>query len=352
MRCLNCQTEMTNYDVVTKNAELSYDVCEKCGSLWFDRGELDKMAFQVTGSIEFCSEEEAKIVEKASKNCPRCLESQVTPVRFLGCTDIILNHCGNCFGFWLDGGELNLIDRELARIMPVSGHGFSDFVNNVHVPYWFKRIKRPSSETDFRIKMKPIGGAKHLRSTNEDCPACGTKLDLYSMLRIKFEGCPKCYGMWLERDELRKLKDRVGIGELRWLNCEIENIEQTAVIQSKRVCPKADRGNLLSVLFGKTSVVLDWCPKCHGIWLDRGEYDKVIQYLRDEAGEATSKDVEKEIAEDLRQLWKGGPAGRVAEIGQVAAAVTALLNFRIFEDPKLFKLVTGTQAGGRSVGMG
>jgi Zn-finger nucleic acid-binding protein len=58
MRCLNCNTEMTNYDVVTKSAELSYDVCEKCGSLWLDRGELDKMAFQVAGSIEVCSEQE------------------------------------------------------------------------------------------------------------------------------------------------------------------------------------------------------------------------------------------------------------------------------------------------------
>ena len=82
MRCLNCRTGMTNYKVVTKNAELAYDVCEKCGSLWLDRGELDKMAFQVTGSIEFCSDEEAKIAKQTSKNCPRCLESQLTPFGF------------------------------------------------------------------------------------------------------------------------------------------------------------------------------------------------------------------------------------------------------------------------------
>lgn len=88
-----------------------------------------------------------------------------------------------------------------------------------------------------------------------------------------------------------------------------------------------------------------------GVWLDRGEYDKIIEYLRNEAGEATIKDVENEIAEDLRQLWKGGPAGRLAEIGELAAAVTALLNFTIFEHPKLFKFLTDAQAGGRSVGM-
>ena len=67
MRCLNCNAEMTNYSVITKTADLSYDVCEKCGSLWLDRGELDKMAFQVAGSIQFCSEREARVAESTAQ---------------------------------------------------------------------------------------------------------------------------------------------------------------------------------------------------------------------------------------------------------------------------------------------
>jgi hypothetical protein len=39
-----------------------------------------------------------------------------------------------CDGFWLNGDELNPIDQELVKIMPVRGRGFSDFVNNIHVP--------------------------------------------------------------------------------------------------------------------------------------------------------------------------------------------------------------------------
>ena len=91
------------------------------------------MAFQVAGSIEFCSEEEADIAARPPRTCPRCDDVQLSPVRFLGETNIVLDHCRNCGGFWLDGGELNLIDKELVKIMPVRGHGFSDFVNNVHV---------------------------------------------------------------------------------------------------------------------------------------------------------------------------------------------------------------------------
>jgi Zn-finger nucleic acid-binding protein len=141
MQCLNCKIEMFNYDVTTKKAQLSYDTCERCGSLWLDAGELDKLAFQVEGSIEFCSEEEDK-TQTPTRRCPRCIEVDLTPVKFLGVSDINLDRCHNCGGFWLDGGELNLVNRELAKIMPVSGHGFADFVNNVHVPFWFKRIRR------------------------------------------------------------------------------------------------------------------------------------------------------------------------------------------------------------------
>src|SRR4051812_38630164 len=105
--------------------------------------------------------------------------------------------------------------------------------------------------------MEAISGAKHLRSTDDDCPACGAKLDLYSILSMEFENCPKCHGMWLTKDELRKLKNKVGIGQLRWLNEEVDNLEKAAVVPGTRVCPKKDGGNLVSVRFGKSSVVLD-----------------------------------------------------------------------------------------------
>ena len=97
------------------------------------------------------------------RRCPRCIEVDLTPVKFLGVSDINLDRCHNCGGFWLDGGELNLVNRELAKIMPVSGHGLADFVNNVHVPFWFKRIKRPSSETDFEVVVTPIPGGQAQR---------------------------------------------------------------------------------------------------------------------------------------------------------------------------------------------
>ncbi len=351
MRCLNCNAEMVNYDVTTSTAELSYDICEKCGSLWLDAGELDKMAFIVEGSIEFSSDEEDKTPETQVKNCPRCVTLPLARVRFLGATDIILHHCKNCGGFWLDGGDLNLIDQELTKIMPVSGHGFSDFVNNVHVPFWFKRIKKMSGETDFKVVAEPIPGTKHLRATDDKCPVDGTSLDLCSLLSMEFESCPKCRGIWLVKDELRKLKNKTGNGELHWLNDEIDNIERTSAIATNRSCAKCDGTRLLSVVFGKSSIVVDWCPKCHGMWLDGDEFDSIMEYLEAEAANATPADVKAELRKDLKKLWEGGPESRIAEAGDVIAAATAFLNFTIFEHPAVFQLLTDAQTRARSIGM-
>jgi len=347
MKCLNCATEMTNNQVVTKNNRISFDMCEKCGSLWLDAGELDKMAFQVQGSIEYCETEEDKEPKKRIKEsvkelkkCPRCDNVMLDKVRFLESDDICLHLCPNCGGFWLDGGELDLIDKELAKIMPVNGKGFSDFVNNVHVPYWHKRIKKKSSETDFHVEVLPIKGAKLEKSTADQCPACGSNLNLYTISSMQFEGCPKCQGIWLIKDELRKLKNKVEDGSLRWLNDEIENLDKISVIATKRPCVKCKTVKMVSAIFGKSSILVDWCPKCHGMWLDRGEFEAITDYLKDELTRMHPKDIEKQAAADVKRVWSGGPETRLEELVDAKAAVSALINATIFEHPSLYKLCT------------
>lgn len=341
MDCLNCGTEMTNYQVVTKKAQVSYDLCEKCGSLWLDAGELDKMAFKVQGSIEYCERDEEKESETRVKKCPRCDDFPLEKIRFLGCDDINLHFCRNCGGFWLDGGELNLIDQELAKIMPVTGKGFSDFVNDVHVPYWYKRVKRPSSETDFHVEVPPIKGAEKEKGTTDQCPSCGTALNVYKLFGMSFEGCPKCKGLWLVKDELRKLKNKVEDGSLRWLNREIENIEKTSVVATKRPCVKCKTVKLVSVIFGKSRIVVDWCPKCHGTWLDRGEFEGITEYLKQELGHEQPKEIEHEAVADIKRVWTGGPESRLQEALDAKAAVSALISATIFEHPALLSLCTG-----------
>lgn len=339
MNCLSCGEEMMNNEVVTEHGRISYDVCGQCGSLWLDAGELDKMAFKVDGSIEYCSQDPDDKPEPRVMKCPRCDDSNLQRVMFLGYPDIILHHCSACGGFWLDGGELNIIDDKLRKIMPVHGRGFSDFVNNVHVPYWYKRIQRKSDEVDFHLEVPPISGAKKKDSTSDLCPKCGDALSRYEVYRMEFEGCPKCKGIWLVKDELRKLKNKVEHGSLRWLNDEIEEIGKASARATDRPCPKCKPARLVSVLFGKSSVIVDWCPQCQGMWLDRGEFETMAEYLKREESGMKPREIEREAVEELKRVWSGGPESRADELLDAYAAMSALISASIFEHPKLFNFL-------------
>ncbi len=345
MKCLSCGTEMTANQVVTKKDSISYNSCDQCGSLWLDAGELDKMAFNTSGSIEYCEEIGTDEPEKKPMKCPRCDDFNLSKVKFLESDDIDLHLCRNCGGFWLDGGELNRIDKVLADDGSAQGHGFSDFVNNVHVPYWNKRIKKPSSETDFTVDVPPIKEAVKKDQTADTCPVCGQNLFVYSVFSMSFEGCAKCKGIWLIKDELRKLKNKVNDGSMRWLNDEIADMEKTNARVTDRSCVKCKSTKMVSVLFGKSSVIVDWCPQCHGVWLDKGEFEAITAYLRNELGAMHPKDIEKIVTEDIERVWSGGPETRIQELMDARAAVTALINTTIFDHPALNALcATARQA--------
>ena len=40
-------------------------------------------------------------------------------------------------------------------------------------------------------------------------------------------------------------------------------------------CPTCDATDL--VMTERTGIEIDYCPKCRGVWLDRGELDKLIE---------------------------------------------------------------------------
>jgi Zn-finger nucleic acid-binding protein len=329
---------MMNNLVQTKKDQIAYDVCEACGSLWLDCGELDKLALQVDGSIEYCSTDKIKGVSQSPKNCPRCEDTALDKVSFIG-SDITLDRCGNCKGFWLDGGELDLINKELEEIMPVKGKGFSEFVNNVHLPYWHKRVRRKSSETDFKVGVPPIKSAMRESETEYLCPACGEKLSTYSVFKISVEACDKCKGVLLDKDELRKLKDRCTKGSwqaLRWMDDEMEAIGNTNAMASKRSCPKCEGTQFVTASFGDSKILVDWCPKCNGIWLDRGEFQQIIEFLKSKLNELTSSEMKELLYEEIKEIWDG-PEDKLSEIMDAKAAISALTNITVFEHPLLYK---------------
>ncbi|MGB6722078.1 MAG: zf-TFIIB domain-containing protein, partial [Terracidiphilus sp.] len=143
-------------------------------------------------------------------------------------------------------------------------------------------------------------------------------------------------------------KNKVNGGSMHWLNDEIEDMEKTSARVTNRACVKCKATKMVSVVFGKTSVIVDWCPQCHGVWLDKGEFEAIAAYLREELGAMHPKDIEKIVAEDIERVWRGGPETRVQELLDTGAAVSALVNTTIFDHPALYKLCVDANALSRS----
>ena len=351
MKCLTCGEEMSNHLVHTHHGHIDYDMCDGCGGLWLDRGELDRLAFQVEGSAEASSGEPAAGTDEPARNCPRCDGVALDKVKFLDASDITLDRCGNCGGFWLDGGEIDLINTELSKIMPVTGRGFSDFVTGVHIPYWSKRIKVRSSEKDFKVEVPVLKGAERVGDTELTCPNCGAKLGRYELFGIEFEGCGECHGLLLDCDELRRLKDRRGEkGDLRWLDDDVDAIERAAVAISDRHCPKCAGHRLMTTICGDTKVLVDYCTECGGVWLDASEFRQILQALRQKLNDMTTPEAARKVWEEIKDIWDG-PEDAISELLDAKAAISALINIAIFSSPTLHDHASRLAEAGRRMGM-
>jgi len=348
MTCLDCGKEMVGYVVHTSRAEAAYDVCEACGGLWLDKGELDKVAFQVAGDIEYCSADEADLPE-STKSCPRCSGERLHRVKFLGDDAVILERCGNCAGFWLDAGQIDRIDKQLAGIMPVTGNGFSEFISNTHLPH-YNYTKRDSAETDFAVPVLPVPGARRVGTSKHKCPDHELFLETWGVYGVEFQTCPKCAGLWLHEKELRELKNKTDDGNLRWMNDEIDAIDKTSALASKRTCPECRKCTLVSTHFGNSGITIERCDTCHGIWLDRDEFNEIVSYLEDELDHETSADMKKKVAAEVARIGADHSESTLSEILDAKSAISALINVSIFEHPKLAEFLLNANKAERVIG--
>ncbi len=106
---------------------VNLDDCPQCGGIWFDDGELkklqsigDQLSFQ---ALEDTAKPHQDVVcqEPGAKLCPKCQE-RLTPYRYLYSSDVIIDECDDCFGIWVQDGELEkmatYLETQRAQISP------------------------------------------------------------------------------------------------------------------------------------------------------------------------------------------------------------------------------------------
>ncbi|MDO8609143.1 MAG: zf-TFIIB domain-containing protein [bacterium] len=150
--------------------------------------------------------------------------------------------------------------------------------------------------------------------------------------------CHTCKGLWFTQEEMNKAKNNRD-DNLRWLNFDLfeEKGKKYVNSQGSKNCPKNNVA-MSSLVYQESGVRIDKCDKCHSIWLDDGEFQKIIEYLEKivitENASVYAKDTLKKLL-DVRSNHED----KISEIKDFLT-VSKLLEERVLaEHPKLEEIV-------------
>jgi Zn-finger nucleic acid-binding protein len=160
-----------------------------------------------------------------------------------------------------------------------------------------------------------------------NCPECEEPLRQADCHGVRIDECPKCHGRWFDRDELRRAKDSTD-EDLRWLDFDpfAGDADDSPAAARGLVCPRCSV-EMGAVVYERSGVSIDKCSKCHGVWLSKGELEKIIKYLEKEVNGETAAQYGNEAGRQFAQIF-AGPEGPISE-SRDFFAVLHLLRMRL-----------------------
>jgi Zn-finger nucleic acid-binding protein len=115
-------------------------------------------------------------------------------------------------------------------------------------------------------------------ATNICCVKCNSILDKATFQGLEVDLCPKCGGLWLDRGEIARAA-KLPAEELAHLRSLLTGQPGPPPIPTESVAPcPVCPGSLAEVMLGDVHV--DYCNKCQGIFLDRGELEAAVDAVR------------------------------------------------------------------------
>jgi len=136
------------------------------------------------------------------------------------------------------------------------------------------------------------------------CPDCKIELEKAIFYNVEVDYCKKCLGIWFEEEELRWAKDEKD-KNLNWLDIDLwKDKKKFEISRGGRLCPVC-RMPLYEVEYNGSKTRVDLCNLCKGVWLDRGEFKKIIEYLREKADYEILYNFSKRLKEEFWEIFIG-----------------------------------------------
>ncbi|MFH1451370.1 MAG: zf-TFIIB domain-containing protein [bacterium] len=171
-----------------------------------------------------------------------------------------------------------------------------------------------------------------------NCPICKKNLEEMILSATAVDYCPDCLGLWFDKDELRQAKDNRD-KNLRWLDVDLwKEKDKFKISRGTRLCP-ACRLPLYEVHYGTSGVVVDVCNVCHGAWLDRGEFAKIIAWIKQKANYEIFNKYLKNLVEETAEIFIG-PEGIRAEILDFLSILKLLQYKLLIKNPEIIEAIS------------
>lgn len=135
------------------------------------------------------------------------------------------------------------------------------------------------------------------------CPRCREDMQALRLGSTFAHECCQCGGLWLDPDSLQKLANarEEGAGVVSVLAARVPRSASPPDVVRYVPCPRCDKLMNRSNFARSSGVVLDVC-KTHGVWLDRGELQRVLGFI-ESGGLALARSREREeLVEEQRRL--------------------------------------------------
>jgi len=170
------------------------------------------------------------------------------------------------------------------------------------------------------------------------CPICKKDLGKAIFYGGEVDFCPNCLGLWFEEDELRLAKDKKD-KELRWLDIDLwKDGQKFKISLGIRMCPTC-RLPLHEVYYGDSRIIVDICSLCNGIWLDRGEFKRIIEYLRKGADYEILNNYTKNLLKEAAEILIGPETLREEILDFLA--ILKILNYKFLtKHPLISKIIS------------
>ena len=170
------------------------------------------------------------------------------------------------------------------------------------------------------------------------CPICNIEMKKTIFYGDEVDYCPQCFGMWFKEDGLRTAKDEKD-KDLKWLDIELwKDKTKFQISEVHKNCPICSVP-LYSVKYGDSDIEVDVCNLCKGIWVERGEFKRIIDYLKDKKYDETLKNYFKNLIKQGVQVFTG-PEDFRSELEDFLI-IFKILNYKFaIKYPEIVKLIS------------